>query len=170
MSKAVKTPTTKKKKSAAAVSQMLSSRGYDNQPYIEQRWEELEDLYHTTASNMLSVMAGIDELISNKEIINYVPNITAYTSALNGLTSDFNMLGDELVQIHNLHVGKTGVVKTDDELTECIDIYGKYTVFFEKFKGLTLPSVLSITDIAIEAQEKYKEANKSKEAVEVENV
>jgi len=155
-------PMPKKKQSSRAVNQALE-RISAEEHRRRQTWEELEDLYQTTAQNMLATMASVEAVISTPNIIDYVKDKDTYNAAIRTLTNDFNALGDKLVSIHNKHEGKTGPVATEFELSQCFGIYGEYSVFFEQFKGLTLPTIMSITDMAMEAKAAY-DATKQTEA------
>ena len=143
---------TKKKPSAVAVSAALNRVQHTTNN--RQSWNDLESLYTTTAQSMLGVMATLNELISIEKLVDYVHDKETYHAAIRTLTTDFNNLGNELVRIHDEHKSCTGFVKDDKELSDCIRIFGNYTVFYERFQGLTLPTVMSITDMAIEAKDR----------------
>lgn len=156
-----------KKLSASGVSDAI--KGLPRPSQHSQSWDDLEQLYQTSAKSMMGVMATVDSLISLPGIIKYVKDTDTYNIAIRTLTSDFEILAKELTGIHEEHQSYTGRVSNDQELSKCIHIFGKYTIFYERFQGLTLPTVMSITDMAIEAKEAM-ERDTSHQTTEEQNV
>lgn len=112
----------------------------------EQKWEEMESMYTTIATGIINY---------SEELSNSVKTITHYSNGkndpeliavVNGFNNDINEFTNELIIIHNKHLGKIGVIKDPNELAECINIFQEYTALFEKFKTVTFNSSLLITE------------------------
>lgn len=119
-----------------------------------QNWADLEDLYNSIRTSMRSIIVNVMEMITIPDMINYVKDPDTFNMAINTFKNDATSLINELTKIHEMHANKTGIVKNDDELSECIHIFGNYSIFNEKINGILLPTILSITDMAIEARDK----------------
>lgn len=140
------------------------SKGFkDTAPKVSggQLWEELESLYAVYTQNMVNIMSKVEESISVEGLYAYITEKETYTTAINTLTADVDRFTDRLLAIHEKHKDRRGHVLSDNDLALFFSIGGEYTVLFEQFQGLTIPTIVSITDMIIEAKERYDEAQQT---------
>jgi len=123
-----------------------------------QRWEELEDIYQAMGRGIVDVTTKVNEAIQymNSVGIEESPELVL---TVRSLVRDITEITESSVSIHSTHSGKTGIIKDSDDLALCLDIFNSYVVLNDKFKGLTMGPMLTITEHLTTAIEKAEEAD-----------
>jgi len=142
------------KTTAAAISDTY--RGTAPRQDLSQSWSELEDLYQKCATGIYETLSSVTELVNYPNLMNYVTNPSEFRVAVDGFKRDIDLFTNQLIAIHAMHSQRSGNITTEDELAAAFSIYGLYTEFFDNFKSLSFQTVLSITDMAMEAINRSK--------------
>lgn len=130
---------------------------------IQQSWDDLESIYQTYLHSMYGVMQTLDEMISIPGLISYIKEKETFDKALRTLSNDYDVLLSDLDKIHDKHKEMKGKIKTQTELSTSFTLAGEYSVLFERYQSLTLPTIMSLTDMATDARDIWvKEQNAAK--------
>lgn len=152
-------PKTKPKSVALAVNKLHQQS--DSHEIVNQTWSDVEALYKDCSMAILSAMSELSVLVNDHSYVPYIENLQEFNVVVRGFQRDMEALATELAGIYELHKHKTGYVIKEDDVALNFKVYGQYMEFFERYKALTLPTVLSITDIVIAAKAKMEKANKT---------
>lgn len=125
----------------------------DQTPVIEQSWDDLEVIYQTYLHSMYGVMQTLNEMISIPGLTSYIKEKDTFNTALNTLSKDYEKLLNDLDGIHDKHKEMKGKVKSESELSMSFQLGGQYSVLFERYQSLTLPTIMSLTDMATDARD-----------------
>jgi len=130
-----------------------------------QRWEELEDIYQAMGRGIIDVTTKVNEAIQYMTSVG-IEESPELVLTVRSLVRDITEITESSVSIHSTHSGKTGVIKDSDDLALCLDIFNSYVVLNDKFKGLTMGPMLTITEYLTTALEKAEKANLPKKETE----
>lgn len=129
-----------------------------------QSWEELENIYQGIIKGIYDIGTQVNEAI---RVINLIKDYQTDPNIINTvetISSDISEFSNMLSTIHGKHSSKTGIVRSPEELVECLSIYNEYQIMFERFKSITFNPMLTITEYLTDAQviikEVYDEINK----------
>ena len=143
---------------------------YGNKPQArfeapEQKWEDLEAIYQSSAQGIVQIGQQVNAAISQPYVKELLEDPKEVNIAISGLTRDLNNFTDALLKIHNKHAGKTGVISDSKDFALSLSLFQEYVMFNEQFKSVTLPTVLTIMDHIGAACNRIMELhNKQKEA------
>ena len=90
-----------------------------------------------------------------------IPKDAKVIETINGVVRDLDVFTNQLVDLHKLHEGKTGIINDPDELALCISIFNQYSGFSDRFRSVIFPVVITITEAYSESQELAKPSEAS---------
>lgn len=137
------------------MNKLIAENGYAN-PEKTQEWKEVDELYFSIAHSIVGVLTEVEAVSTMlKQDPDLVSKETIIT--INSLNSDLNSFSDDLVKIRNRHQGKTGFIDpSSEDMVLCLGVYNDYVVLSDRFKALTFPAMLSLTEATMELAEKKK--------------
>ncbi len=141
----------KEKQTSALVNNLFNNADIPVPEEVKQRWEEIEGIYQASAEGIVDVGVQINNCV---DLIRRVPcsNQQEVIDTVNGVKRDLESFTTQLIDLHKLHEGKTGIINDPDELALCIQIYNQYIAFSDRFKSVIFPIVLTITEAYSESQ------------------
>lgn len=134
------------KPSAAALNMIYGSQAVDNGPVVEQRWEELQEIYDQAANGLVTMASSVSEALTTPGITEHIDNLAETNLAVEGLNRDLRAFTDTLVQIHDRHKDKTGLITDPDDLALSLSVFEDYANFSVQFQAVTMPTVLTIVE------------------------
>lgn len=150
----------KEKQTSALVSDLFNKADIPVPDEVKQRWEDLEVIYQANADSLFDIALQIRNCT---DLIRRVPcsNQKEVTDTINGVVRDLDVFTNQLVDLHKLHEGKTGIINDPDELALCISIFNQYSGFNDRFRAVIFPVVITITEAYSEAEELAKQIDAS---------
>ncbi len=124
-------------------------------PEKKGRWEDLDAIYNACVEGIITIAATVSQFV---ESIKSYPSrlITNETSVVvSGLARDLEKFSKDLVFIHNRHIDKSGIIKTEEEHALAINISIDYMNFNDRFITVTAEPVVTITEQLLLIKEKY---------------
>ena len=132
----------------------------------KQNWEDIESFYSTLMTALVTANSETIKMLRIPGILNFIKDKAATKLAINGLDSDIKQFADELNQIHALHSGMTGVVKTPDDLAKCFRIFELYMAFQTRYHSVVMPTVEMIADQCASAARAMSEVASEQEQLQ----
>jgi hypothetical protein len=141
----------KEKQTSALVSDLFNKAELPVPNEVKQRWEDLEVIYQANADSLFDIALQIRNCT---DLIRRVPcsNQQEVIQTINGVVRDLDIFTNQLVDLHKLHEGKTGIINDPDELALCISIFNQYSGFNDRFRAVIFPVVITITEAYSEAE------------------
>lgn len=154
----------KEKQTSALVYDLFNKADIPVPEEVKQRWEEIEEIYQASAHGIVNVGIQINNCIN---LIRQVPcsNQNEVIESVNGVTRDLESFTNQLVDLHKLHEGKTGIINDPDDLALCIQIYNQYVAFNDRFKVVIFPIVITITEAYSESQAILQQQNQKDDGI-----
>jgi hypothetical protein len=137
------------------MNQLIAENGYAN-PDKTQEWREVDELYFSIAHSIVGVLTEVETVA---QVFRLEPDLVSKETivTINSLNSDLNKFSEDLVKIRNRHDGKTGFIDpSSDDMILCLGVYNDYVILSDRFKALTFPAMLSLTEAMMEISEKKK--------------
>lgn len=108
-------------------------------------WEELDSVYWAMANSVVETGSNVNSAIRQ---INYntIPNIDEIIVTVDGLKRDLEDITQTLVAIRSRYLGKTGVVKDEQENNLCIDCFTDYQELADRQRMLIIQPLMTITE------------------------
>lgn len=138
------------------MNKLIAENGYAN-PEKTQEWKEVDELYFSIAHSIVDVLSEVESVST---VFKLEPELVTKETiiTINSLNVDLNSFSEDLVKIRNRHEGKTGAIDpTSDDMILCLGIYNDYVILSDRFKALTFPAMLSLTEAMMEIAEKKKQ-------------
>jgi hypothetical protein len=137
------------------MNKLIEENGYSGKK-LTQEWKEVDELYFAIAHSIVDVLTEVrtatDLFKEEHELVSQETIIT-----INSINQDLDKFSEELVQIRERHEGKTGVISPDSEdMVICMSVYNDYVILSDRFKALTFPAMLNLTEAMIEISQKKK--------------
>lgn len=110
----------------------------------KQTWEDIEEIYQTSAEGLVSIGKNVDEVVSSVEIPTTEEDTRKLTVLIKGLNRDLVSFANEMVEIHKLHENKKGPI-IEDDFIESIDVYEKYVDLNVRISSIMGPTLVNIT-------------------------
>lgn len=139
------------------MSSIYNGTAFKSQEDNRQKWEELEALYQACMESLVLANNSIYELYGIEGILNFIQNENEVKVALNGLAGDIESFSARLKAIHERHVGKTGPVENETDLSMCFTIFEEYYAYQSHYTSVIVPTVMFLTDAISLAAEKMKQ-------------
>ena len=121
-------------------------------------WDELEGIYQAAASGIASMAGSILGCTNGVAFDNYPTAYAEIDHLRTAFIKDLDVLTDELIAIHNTHIGRIGVI--DNENTEdfrlALSLGESYMVYNERFSAIVLPVINEISTRIAEVVESIK--------------
>lgn len=137
------------------MNKLIAENGYAN-PEKTQEWKEVDELYFGIAHSIVDVLREVQTV---SDVFKQDPDLVSKETivTINSLNSDLNSFSDDLVKIRNRHQGKTGFIDpSSEDMILCLGVYNDYVVLSDRFRALTFPAMLSLTEAMMELAEKKK--------------
>ena len=149
--------TFKEKKTSVLIDNLFNKADIPVPEEVKQRWEDLEAIYQANADSLIDIAIQIRNCT---DLIRRVPcsNQKEVIETINGVVRDLDTFTNQLVDLHKLHEGKTGIINDPDELALCISIFNQYSGFSDRFRAVVFPVVITVTEAYSEAEELVKQS------------
>lgn len=156
--------TFKEKQTSALVHNLFNKAEIPVPDEVKQRWEEIEDIYQASAHGIVDIGVQINNCLN---LIRQAPcsNHKEVIDSINGVKRDLENFTDQLIDLHKLHEGKTGIINDPDDLALCIQIYNQYVAFNDRFKAVVFPIVITITEAYSESQAILQQQNQQDDGI-----
>lgn len=114
-------------------------------------WEELETIYNTAASQIFLANTHLARYTADKTLYPYIKDGGGFSNMVMAHAQDLLEFADNLKSIHEMHAGRTGVIKDIEEFKTIIHISELYDAFQSRYAGVIPQSATNIADILAEA-------------------
>lgn len=114
-------------------------------PKMEQRWNEIDDLYQAMAQAIADTAVQAEAVIG-KFVEAGVTGDAELNMTVVGLQRDLESFTDRLLGIKALHKDKAGVIANDEDFTLSMKIFDLYVGLTEQFRAVTMNTLLSLTE------------------------
>jgi len=112
----------------------------------KQSWDDLEGIYKSCSEALVVANNSVVELFKIPGVIDNIENRQETKVALLGLSKDIKFFSEELKTIHNVHADKTGLIKDESELGQCLEIFEKYHSFQTTYQSVIIPTVITLSE------------------------
>ena len=140
----------------------------------DQTWEDLDEVAEPIANGIISYATTINSLIDVEGLYPYIEDPEGLKVLIDGMRRDLEDLSKQFADIKRQHDGKSGPIKDEDELFECISIFGQYEELSRVLTGVLTPTHIEITMAFKEAIDKKNAAeakeNEQKDVKETEEI
>lgn len=123
-----------------------------------QKWEQMDTFYQEIGSAIITIGEEVNKTIGVMRELGVDKNAEVAVT-VSGLTKDLEQFTSELLQNRKRHEGLTGPVKDGEELALCLSIFNDYVLLNDRFRAMTFPAMLTLTEHLTEAVAKAKSAN-----------
>lgn len=112
---------------------------------VSQTWSDLENIYQSIAESIVSVGLGIQQSI---EIVKRydIPQEQSYIQSILGAKRDLETFTQQMVNVKQRHVNKTGAVQSAEDLALCMDCFNEYVVIGDQFRAIMFPTLQDINE------------------------
>jgi len=118
----------------------------------KQTWEELDNIYNGVMEGLLIMAAKVNEVVAAvKDHPNTNKSLLSVT--VRGMADDIERYMSDLVTIHQKHESKQGVITNEDDLALCLSLFNDYYTVNQYIHSTMLDPMITITEIASEAQD-----------------
>lgn len=110
-----------------------------------QTWSLVDGLYQSIGEAIIEIGMGVNSAIQTCKQLNYEGD-NELISTIASVKSDLESFTSDLIKINSRHRGSQGFIETEDDVALCIGVHCDYITLNERFKALTFPAMLTITE------------------------
>lgn len=123
----------------------------------KQSWDDLEGIYKSCTEALVVANSSVIELFKIPGVIQNIENRQETKISLLGLNKDIKFFSNELKEIRKTHEGRTGLIKDEEELGTCLEIFEKYHSFQTTYQSVILPTVITLSEEVSKAAQTMNE-------------
>jgi len=131
----------------------------------QQTWEELNEISEAIANQISTIASEVHE---TAQLVRHYgcTHVREFNIAVEAVNRDLNKFTDDFIKIRNQHNTKHGIVRSNDELSLCINLFENYQQFSAHLNGTMQHTLITFTEFALEAKDRAQ-AKLDKENAEV---
>ncbi|WP_144106618.1 hypothetical protein [Paraburkholderia sp. BCC1886] len=114
-------------------------------------WDDLLQT-HAFMTGLLLRHTSISEVLRDEDLKRYIAEPETFRTNVNQFASDLRQMSEELVQLRQCHVGKTGGSTDPDELIHAISLHEQYLLWQQKHDAVVMPTVLHVLEATNQAE------------------
>ena len=115
-----------------------------------QYWDGANNYYRTACQAIVNVEGQVADLLdsvqADPEKLSKIKDLTVLTDNVKLLSKDIASYLDNLNTIHDTHKDKKGRARTMDEMTQLLEIHGKYQDQLDIYQMTVIPTVAHILE------------------------
>jgi hypothetical protein len=135
-----------------------------------QSWDDLEGIYKSCTEALVVANNSVVELFRIPGVSENIENRQETKISILGLDKDIKFFSNQLKEIHEIHKGKTGLIKDEDELGTCLEIFEKYHSFQTTYQSVIIPTVITLSEEVGKAAQRMNDAiRKEQEILDIQN-
>lgn len=135
-----------------------------------QSWDDLEGIYKSCTEALIVANNSVVELFKIPGVMQNIENRQETKISILGLDKDIKFFSNELKEIHKVHEGKTGLIKDEDELGTCLEIFEKYHSFQTTYQSVIIPTVITLSEeVGKAAQTMNEKIRQEQELLDAQN-
>lgn len=140
---------------------------------IKQDWKEVEDLYQSIGLAIIGIGTQINTTINfinniaSESTVDMKSDVDEITQAVAGIKRDIDSFTNDLVSIHERHTHRTGKVDAGEDMMLCMSVFNDYVILNDRFRSLTFPPMLTITENMMNISSKFKKEQAEKQIQDV---
>lgn len=136
----------------------------------KQSWDDLEGIYKSCTEALIVANNSVVELFKIPGVMQNIENRQETKICILGLNKDIKFFSNELKEIHKSHDGKTGLIKDENELGTCLEIFEKYHSFQTTYQSVIIPTVITLSqEVGKAAQTMNEKIRKEQELLDSQN-
>ena len=125
----------------------------------ESTWEDLTNLYNIQAEGLRNLCVSLNDQVDIIQKYNIKVD-AEFNTLLRGIGGDMEALTIELNEIKELHAGKEGAAKTEDDFIEQMVIGEKYGLFAAKMQNVIMTPIVALAEKIIAERNRIYEEQK----------
>jgi hypothetical protein len=119
----------------------------------QQTWEELNEISEAIASQIGTIASEIHE--TTQLVRRYgCTHVREFNIAIEAANRDLNKFTDDFIKIREQHNTKHGIVRNNDDLSLCINLFENYQQFSAHLNGTMQHTLITFTEFALEAKDR----------------
>ena len=131
----------------------------------KQSWDDLEGIYNSCTEALVVANNSVVELFKIPGVMQNIENRQETKISILGLDKDIKFFSNELKEIHAIHAGKTGLIKDEEELGTCLEIFEKYHSFQTTYQSVIIPTVITLSEEVGKAAQVMNEKLREEQAI-----
>lgn len=135
---------------------LFENAGIKNEPNIQQNWKQIDDIYESIATGIVSVASEVNQAIRAINLLGINSNAELAIN-VRSLTRDLETYSHDMVVIKERHKNFSGPVKDGEELALCLSVFEDYVALNDRFRANVFPVVITVTEFLAEAVNSNKE-------------
>lgn len=122
------------------------------------QWAEVDSIA-LACSQMLQVGGHLLPMLQRRELLLQVQNRQLLNRLINSINRDTRQLAIDFKKIYELHKGKEGTIKGDEDLMLSYSVFSDYVNFTELANSCLVPTLAHASEILAEALERLRAIN-----------
>lgn len=110
-----------------------------------QQWEQMDTFYQEIGSAIITIGQEVNKSLAVMRELG-IANNPEVAVTVRGMTRDLEQFTSELLTLRKRHEGLTGPVKDGEELALCLSIFNDYVLLNDRFRAMTFPAMLTLTE------------------------
>ena len=147
---------------------LFENAGIKNEPEIKQNWQQIDEIYESIATGIVSVASEVNQAIRAINLLGVDSNAELAIN-VRSLTRDLETYSHDMVAIKERHKDFSGPVKDGEELALCLSVFEDYVALNDRFRANVFPVVITVTEFLAEAVSNNKEKVKETMASDLTN-
>lgn len=108
-------------------------------------WDQVDGLYQSIGESIIEIGMGVNTAIQTFKQLNYEGDNELFAT-IASIKGDLESFTTDLVKINSRHRGSQGFIDSEEDVALCIGVHCDYVTLHERFKSLTFPAMLTITE------------------------
>lgn len=117
-----------------------------------QTWDALEAISMSIRQEIQEMAENLHQSVELVKMAGGV-NVNEFEIAVNKTNKDLQDFTSDFLKIAESHRSRTGVVKDENELADCLEIYEKYMQFKALFNGVFHHTAILFTEFSLQAKD-----------------
>lgn len=156
-----------KKKSAHAIlgayGAQYPKNHQDKARIAKPTWEGITRLSDEIRNYIAQMASDINESVEMVKIAG-CQNPVEFNAMVLKTNDDIMQFTNDFLKVAQMHAGRTGFIKSPDDLALSIQVHENYNQFRVKFEGVMHHSLISFTELALQARDRWQAKEKEEEA------
>ena len=110
-------------------------------------WEQLNNIYAVLAQAIVNISNEVNNVVSHENFISALNDKQESFIILKGFKRDIETLTNDLIGIKALHRNRQGIIQSEVDLIDSLNIYDNYINFQNRFDSCIAPILNILTDI-----------------------
>lgn len=131
---------------------------------IKQTWEKLTEISNEIGQWIAQMAQDISDSV---ELVKRYgcKHIAEFNATVAKTNTDFTKFIGDYEKVKEKHASKTGLIESPDDLALALQVFEDYNQFRAYFNGVMHHSLISFTEYALEAKDRYSDILREEEAL-----